>query len=46
VGFKAKLDSIQGRIADLALPEVAIYGEKATGDHAGDTAFVALFRRL
>lgn len=45
-GFKAKLDSIQGRIADLALPEVAIYGEKATGDHAGDTAFVALFRRL
>jgi SAM-dependent methyltransferase len=45
-GFKAKLESIQGIIADLALPEVAIYGEKATGEHARDTAFVALFRKL
>lgn len=44
-GFKAKLDSIQGKISELALPEVAIYGERATGDHAGDTAFVALFRK-
>jgi predicted TPR repeat methyltransferase len=45
-GFKAKLDSIQGRITGFALPEAAIYGENAAGDHASDTAFVALFRKL
>ncbi|NBR53175.1 MAG: class I SAM-dependent methyltransferase [Rhodobacteraceae bacterium] len=45
-GFKAKLDSIQGQITDFALPEAAIYGENAAGDHASDTAFVALFRKL
>ena len=45
-GFKAKLDSIQSQIADFALPEAAIYGENAAGDHASDTAFVALFRKL
>jgi len=45
-GFRAKLDSIQGKISNLALLEVAIYGEKATGEHARDTAFVALFRKL
>jgi predicted TPR repeat methyltransferase len=45
-GFKAKLDYIQDQITDFALPEAAIYGENATGDHASDTAFVALFRRL
>jgi len=45
-GFKAKLDSIQGQITDFALPEAAIYGENATGDHAKDTALVALFRKL
>ena len=45
-GFKAKLESIQGRITDFALPEAAIYGENAAGDHASDTAFVALFRKL
>ena len=45
-GFKAKLDSIQGQMTDFALPEAAIYGENAAGDHASDSAFVALFRKL
>lgn len=45
-GFKAKLDSIQSQITDFALPEAAIYGENAAGEHASDTAFVALFRKL
>ncbi|MCR9126230.1 MAG: class I SAM-dependent methyltransferase [Rhodobacteraceae bacterium] len=42
-GFEAKLQSLSGRIRDLRLPEVAIYGPGAQGDHREDTALIALF---
>lgn len=45
-GFEAKIESIKGRIAELCLHEVAIYGPNAMGDHAADTAYVAVFRKL
>lgn len=44
-GFKAKLDALSDRIAALALPETRIYGDKAQGPHAQDTAFIATFRK-
>lgn len=44
-GFGAKFDALKGQIRDLSLPEVPIYGKNATGDHAKDTAKLALFRK-
>lgn len=45
-GFEAKLQNLQGRIIDLRLSEVAIYGAGAQGAHKDDTVFLALFRRV
>lgn len=44
-GFDRKIESIKGKIADLQLPERRIYGPDATGDHADDTAVIAVFRK-
>ncbi len=50
-GFDTALDRLAraGRITDLHLPEVEVYGAAATAldtDHAGDKALVALFRTV
>lgn len=45
-GFEAKLKALSGRITDLRLPELRIYGPGATGEHKDDTIFVALFRKV
>ncbi|MEP1329455.1 class I SAM-dependent methyltransferase [Pseudophaeobacter sp.] len=46
-GFAEAFDRMlaQGQITDLALPEVAIYGSGATGEHQHDTALIALFKK-
>jgi len=45
-GFAAAFDDLaQGQISGLSLLETPIYGERATGAHAGDTALIALFRK-
>jgi len=45
-GFAAKLEALaEGPIRDLRLPEVRIYGDRATGPHADDTALIALFEK-
>ncbi|RYG91250.1 class I SAM-dependent methyltransferase [Loktanella sp. IMCC34160] len=43
--FAAKLESIKAKIDDLAMPEVAIYGPGATGEHATDLALIVTFRK-
>jgi len=45
-GFKAKLDALADKITDPSLPETRIYGDKAEGPHALDTALIATFRKL
>jgi SAM-dependent methyltransferase len=50
-GFDTALDRLarEGRITDLHLPEVEVYGAAAAAldaDHAGDKALVALFRTV
>jgi len=46
-GFAAKLDALStGAIRDLRLPEVRIFGDKATGEHKDDTALIALFNKV
>lgn len=46
-GFAAKFAALlrEGRIADLRLPEVRIYGDMASGPHKDDTALIALFEK-
>lgn len=44
-GFAAKLESIKAQIEYLAMPEVAIYGPGATGEHATDRALIVTFRK-
>ncbi len=45
-GFAAAFDDLaQGQISGLSLLETPIYGDRATGAHAGDTALIALFRK-
>lgn len=44
-GFADKLDSLAEVVTDLRLPEVALYGPNATGEHSDDTGFIALFRK-
>lgn len=46
-GFKTLFDALQdGPIADLTLTEVPIYGARASGEHADDTALIALFHKV
>jgi predicted TPR repeat methyltransferase len=46
-GFEAKLDALsEGAIRNLRLPEVRIFGDKATGEHKDDTALIALFNKV
>jgi len=45
-GFEVKLGALGDRIADLSLPEVAIYGSGNTSTHKNDRALVALFRKV
>lgn len=44
-GFAEKIESIKAKIDELALPEVAIYGPGATGEHATDRALIVTFRK-
>lgn len=44
-GFAAKLAELEGRICDLELKTVRIYGDRAEGDHALDEGYVALFEK-
>ncbi|MFS4581741.1 class I SAM-dependent DNA methyltransferase [Phaeobacter sp. C3_T13_0] len=47
-GFTAALERLQngGWIRGLTLPEIAIYGPKATGAHSKDTALIAVFSKI
>lgn len=47
-GFASALERLQdgGWIRNLTLPEVAIYGAKATGPHSADTALIAVFSKV
>ena len=44
-GFAAKLNALSSKITDLSLSRVDIYGDSGSGEHKGDTAFLALFRK-
>ena len=44
-GFAAKFEALEGRITDLELKTVRIYGDKAEGDHALDQGYVAVFEK-
>lgn len=44
-GFLAKFSALEPVISDLNLVDVPIYGPSATGDHKGDRALVAVFRK-
>ncbi len=44
-GFAPKIEAIKANCAALAMPEVAIYGANATGDHARDTALIVIARK-
>ncbi|MCW1956575.1 MAG: class I SAM-dependent methyltransferase [Roseobacter sp.] len=44
-GFAAKFAELEGRIRDLELKTVRIYGDRAEGDHALDEGYVALFEK-
>mgnify|MGYP000565808752 CR=1 FL=1 len=45
-GFEAKFQALmQGKITDLTLTEVNIYGPRNTSDHRDDKALIALFRK-
>lgn len=46
-GFSRTFDQMMDRqhIQNLSLPEVAIYGTAAQGEHRGDTALIALFQK-
>ena len=44
-GFGAAFAALGSAITGLHLPEVPIYGPGAQGPHAGDRAFLAVFRR-
>jgi SAM-dependent methyltransferase len=44
-GFERAFQTLMGRIRDLHLNEVSIYGQKATGAHKDDTALIATFRK-
>jgi SAM-dependent methyltransferase len=43
-GFEARIEQLSGRITDLGTTRVAIYGPKAEGEHADDTAELLAFR--
>lgn len=44
-GFAAKFDALGGRIEGLRRESVRYYGNRATGAHADDTGWIALFRK-
>ena len=44
-GFRAKFEALGAQIADFRLEEVRYYGDQATGAHATDTGWIAMFRR-
>ena len=45
-GFRSKLDELCSQITDLQLPQMRIYGDKATDDHRDDTIYIAMFRKV
>lgn len=47
-GFSAAFDSLEktGQINNLTLPEVRIYGDKASAPHKDDTALIVLFTKV
>ncbi len=45
-GFKAKFDDLSDKIADLALTEVAIYGDRNTSDHRDDIGLIVCFQAI
>ena len=44
-GFATAFAGLGGRVDALSLPRVRIYAAEAEGEHAGDTAVLATFRR-
>lgn len=44
-GFSQKLAALDGQIAGLQTPEVAIYGDRSTGAHKDDMGIIAVFRK-
>ena len=44
-GFAAKLKTLDSLITNLELRELPIYDASGSGDHAGDTGIIALFRK-
>ncbi len=45
-GFADKFQQLStGRITNLSLPEIRIYGDLSSGPHKDDTAFIALFEK-
>lgn len=46
-GFAAAFEALvqTGKISNLALPEVRIYGDLATGEHENDIALIVLFEK-
>lgn len=45
-GFAEKMVSIKGKIENLSLKDVAIYGPNSTGPHALDRAYIVQFRKV
>lgn len=45
-GFRRKFEDLAGRISDLRREPVKYYGDKASGAHAADSGWIAIFRRL
>ena len=44
-GFKACFAGLGDQVTDFRLREVQYYGDRATGAHAADTGWIAIFRR-
>jgi predicted TPR repeat methyltransferase len=44
-GFAAAFDRLAPRIAGLQTPRIAIYGDRAQGEHAADLAVIVTFRK-
>ena len=44
-GFRAKFEALDHKIDAFRLQEVRYYGDNATGAHASDTGWIAIFRR-
>lgn len=44
-GFQERFDALSDRIGDLRLPEFALYGPNAAGEHKNDLGYLAQFRK-